>query len=362
MRYKSDPAYALSGKGGLTYDLSERLSVAAAYSFPVKLHLDGGMSINVGNPEFYRRTGVSLEQIWPAVHRAGVAFRGDTLRVAFDVDWIKWSGAFNTLSFQLEDPFVETPLGTRSSLLVLKHEWRDQLAFALGVEYRPDTVAFRAGYNYGKTPVSGAGINPALRRHKRTPRYARTGPAERRYGIRRARRSTRFRTGSTEPTHPTGIYRTRSSDPGLSETPFFQHSKTMHVFSLILGIKIKFRNSGEQKRGSEIMRRIWIPLLIGTNLATIALLGYLFFGGSVETGEGDELDPRTIVYLSAGQKALLLGEMRLLLSATQGVLHHVNENEFEAAAKLASSVGMQMAQEVGGEHPDVVHSLPVAMR
>lgn len=238
IRYKSSPAFALSGKAGLSYDLTNHFTVAAAYSFPVKLHLDGEMSVNAGDPEFYHKTGVSLEQIWPAIYRGGISYRNGALSLAFDIDFIKWSDAFNTMTFKLEDPFIETPLGTRTALMVLKHEWRDQAVMALGFEYKPDHIAIRAGYNYGKTPVSGAGINPL---------FATTTEHHLTVGL-----GIEFGDGALdlalEYAFPNRVNGTDASNwdlahavftPGRVRTAFFQHSKTMHVWSFIAGVRHK---------------------------------------------------------------------------------------------------------------------------
>lgn len=110
------------------------------------------------------------------------------------------------------------------------------------------------------------------------------------------------------------------------------------------------------------MKFKWNLVLILTNAVTLGILLYLMLGGAVRSQSGDLDDPRTVVYLEAPERALLLGEMRMLLAATQGVLQKLNDEEFQGAAKIASSVGMRMAREVGGEHLDIIRKLPVEMR
>jgi hypothetical protein len=109
-------------------------------------------------------------------------------------------------------------------------------------------------------------------------------------------------------------------------------------------------------------RKTTIIALLATNLLTLGLLAYLLLGGTTHTAPGDADDPRTVVYLTAGQRNLLLGEMRALLAATQGVMANLANERYAAAADQAESVGMRMAREVGGEHPDIIRKLPVEMR
>ncbi len=58
----------------------------------------------------------------------------DNFKVGFDLRWINWKNADGYGDFK----------------------WDNQLVFALGAEYKPiKELALRAGYNYGRSPISG---------------------------------------------------------------------------------------------------------------------------------------------------------------------------------------------------------------
>ena len=106
-----------------------------------------------------------------------------------------------------------------------------------------------------------------------------------------------------------------------------------------------------------------ISLIFGVGWAlTLALFAYLFFVGDVQPVAADAVDRRVTINLTKSEKNLVLGEMRLILAALQGVLENLSREEYENAATIASGAGMKMATEVGGEHPSVLRKLPFAMR
>lgn len=78
----------------------------------------------------------------------GVGYRPtDLLRLAFDVKWINWA---QTMGKQKPRSPVNNT-GQRFDM-----DWSDQLVFALGAEYDlvPEQWKLRAGYNYGKAPLT----------------------------------------------------------------------------------------------------------------------------------------------------------------------------------------------------------------
>ena len=159
--YESDIAYALSGKAGLTYDVSDNFAVAYSYQSRAKLRFDGDMSINYGNPVFWRKPQVSMNMIWPESHNVGFAYKvTEALTMAFDVSYIMWSSAINTVEFNLDSPYFKMPFGNYVQGMAFHMKWRDQPVYKLGFEYKPDKVAYRIGHNYGRSPVTEEGINP----------------------------------------------------------------------------------------------------------------------------------------------------------------------------------------------------------
>jgi long-chain fatty acid transport protein len=81
----------------------------------------------------------------------GVGYRPtDRLRLAFDMKWIDWTQTMghNKPNMPIHEATPEYAM--------FDMDWGDQIVFALGVEYDlvPEQWKLRAGYNYGKTPLT----------------------------------------------------------------------------------------------------------------------------------------------------------------------------------------------------------------
>jgi hypothetical protein len=88
-------------------------------------------------------------------------------------------------------------------------------------------------------------------------------------------------------------------------------------------------------------------------LATIATFAWFFVRGNTTSGT----DNRTAVILQASERDLVLGEMRALLTATQGILVGLNANDMPQVAKAARSAGMAAAVDV---NPALMAKLPLS--
>ena len=64
-------------------------------------------------------------------------------------------------------------------------------------------------------------------------------------------------------------------------------------------------------------------------LATVAVFAWFFIRGNTAAGN----DGRTAVVLQAGERNLILSEMRGLLAATQGILDGANNGDMSASAR-----------------------------
>lgn len=87
-------------------------------------------------------------------------------------------------------------------------------------------------------------------------------------------------------------------------------------------------------------------------VATVASLAYMFYKGSTEIGSDD----RIAVQLSPKEKDMVLGEMRTILTAVNGILHGVAQNDLPATAIAAKSAGMAMAVDAT---PGLMAKLPL---
>lgn len=90
-------------------------------------------------------------------------------------------------------------------------------------------------------------------------------------------------------------------------------------------------------------------------LATLAAAAWFFINGNTAQGT----DNRTAVILKPAERDLVLGEMRMLLQGTQGILAAVNANDLPAAAKAARAVGMASAVDI---NPALMAKLPLEFK
>lgn len=90
-------------------------------------------------------------------------------------------------------------------------------------------------------------------------------------------------------------------------------------------------------------------------LATVAAFAWFFVRGNTAAGT----DGRTAIVLAPAERDLVLGEMRLLLTATHGILQGVNANDMKQVAAAARSAGMGAAVDV---NPALMAKLPLPFK
>lgn len=90
-------------------------------------------------------------------------------------------------------------------------------------------------------------------------------------------------------------------------------------------------------------------------IATIVVFGYFFLKGAT----GKSTDNRTAVLLSPQEKDMVLGEMRTILSAINGVLNALAKEDMAKASTAAKSAGMAMAVDAT---PGLMAKLPMEFK
>ena len=84
-------------------------------------------------------------------------------RLALQVDWLNWAGAFRSLPVRLSNgsnPGVNGALGANVSDSVPMN-WRDEFVYRMGLEYDvTEYLSLRAGYCYGQSPVPDNTLSP----------------------------------------------------------------------------------------------------------------------------------------------------------------------------------------------------------
>lgn len=119
----------VGGQLGVSYKINKLISVGATYQTPVSMKYKRLFDTD-GDGEY---ESLRLDQ--PQEIAVGIGFNpANNIKVGFDVRWIDWSNADGYGDFK----------------------WKDQWVFAIGGEYKPvPALAFRAGWNYAKSPIRG---------------------------------------------------------------------------------------------------------------------------------------------------------------------------------------------------------------
>ncbi len=160
LRYKSDTAISFSGKAGLTWEITEAVAAAYSYQARSRSNYDGTFSVNAGDPSFLWPSRVSAYLETPEIHSVGFAFDIGDLAISLEFNYLKWASAYRTVDFRLERPLIDTPFGNRLPELVFNQYWNDQRVYAIGFEYTSGDFAYRAGYNYGRSPMRENSVLP----------------------------------------------------------------------------------------------------------------------------------------------------------------------------------------------------------
>ena len=90
-------------------------------------------------------------------------------------------------------------------------------------------------------------------------------------------------------------------------------------------------------------------------LATIAVFAWFFVRGSTTAGS----DNRTAILLAHEERALILSEMRNLLSGVHDILDALNHNDTKQAASAARAIGTASAADV---NPALMAKLPLPFK
>lgn len=99
-------------------------------------------------------------------------------------------------------------------------------------------------------------------------------------------------------------------------------------------------------------------IAIGLWFVTVITLGYFFYFGSTSRS----LDNRTAIHLTPAERQLVLTEMRALLTAVNGMLGGLADEDYESAAKAADAVGMGLVASLEHQEKTILLKLPVEFK
>lgn len=179
---KSD-GWGVNGTVGLLYRPCEKISLGLSYQTSTHVNSEGDANGNAGiqlanmglggaQPDFHY--DAEVDNVFPQMVSAGLNWQiTDHLRGLFQVDWINWADSFDELVIRLNNGSnndINGVLGTANIYDVVPLRWEDQFVYRFGVEYQAsESIALRAGYTYGKSPVPASTLLPltaAIMEHK----------------------------------------------------------------------------------------------------------------------------------------------------------------------------------------------------
>ncbi|MCB2188356.1 MAG: TonB-dependent receptor [Deltaproteobacteria bacterium] len=157
-------SFTFSGRLGANYQINDQWAVGASYTSESALDFqDGELKQNFGPGGIVTYNDVTMDDFtWPQQIEAGLSYRPvPRLLLAFDVSWVNWSSAIETVIVHAKDPNKPVPPGYEELNVPFVMNWDDQWVFALGAQYEINEMwTVRAGYNYGQNPVPSDSLNP----------------------------------------------------------------------------------------------------------------------------------------------------------------------------------------------------------
>ena len=147
---------ALAFNLGLSYDVSDMLTVGLAYRSPVHFVGKGKVTVDGAGVGALNGEGdATMTADFPASYTVGLGLKPiEDLTIEFDVVYTQWE-QFDRIEFD----FSNTNLPDNDEDFNYKSTWR----FQLGAEYRfTDFFAMRAGYVYDQTPIRHEYASPML--------------------------------------------------------------------------------------------------------------------------------------------------------------------------------------------------------
>jgi long-chain fatty acid transport protein len=158
-------SFTLAGRVGLSYQINREWALGLTYTSSSALDFsDGEMVVNFGTglgKVTYRDASMD-DFTWPQQVEAGISFRpSQKWLLAFDLTWINWSDAIETVTVTGQDPDTALPAAYQKLEVPFIMNWEDQWVFAFGAQYQVNqNWTVRAGYNYGRSPVPDDTLNP----------------------------------------------------------------------------------------------------------------------------------------------------------------------------------------------------------
>ena len=152
---------------GAQWQISSNTTLGVAYQYQDKFEMSGDCELYVaGLPDPTAHYDVDFDFKWPESLGVGIAHRFESGHgISADVKWIKWSSAFDDVTFELSDGDNANfdALAGDAPKDTFPLDWKDSYAYRLGYEYLLNMAdILRFGYIYNTNPVPDSTLVPVI--------------------------------------------------------------------------------------------------------------------------------------------------------------------------------------------------------
>lgn len=152
--------YGFGAKLGLTYKVSDNLSVGATYHSQTNLSDLQTDNAALSTDAVGTATGtIKVRDFqWPATYGVGISFTPNSqTQVALDVKRIMWADVMENFKMT----FITSAFGGGSVDVAMPQNWDNQTVVQGGVSYQYNPkLTLRAGFNFASNPVPDQFLNP----------------------------------------------------------------------------------------------------------------------------------------------------------------------------------------------------------
>ena len=146
----------LGGNIGVTWDVSERQSLAFSYRSEFTIDYDGDLDASpngIVTPPQLASSSFDMEITYPNILGAGYGIvLGESVRLEASLEWLEWSS----------NKSLDADLGANGKLSI-PQDWDDTFTFSFGGDWQiNESWIVRAGYAFIESPIPDATIAPIL--------------------------------------------------------------------------------------------------------------------------------------------------------------------------------------------------------
>ncbi len=164
--------FGVDGQFGVLFKANDRLQFGVTYKTSSRVDSRGGASGNVGaqfgapgNTNYNFNYDAQVVNHFPQMVTVGTSWKfHPKWRLALQLDWINWGGAFGQLPVSLSNgnnTTINGLVGSSSLQDGVPLNWQDEFVYRGGLEYNVnDNWVVRGGYAHGNSPVPDSTLTP----------------------------------------------------------------------------------------------------------------------------------------------------------------------------------------------------------